>query len=196
MFHRSNNWATTRLHLLAYPFTIINSVVPVVLRLLGLSAGAGILQSLFHEAPGSSMAGFVGLAISFALNLPSSIGAVVWSISLLEQKMCSVQRLKEVVSEIATTIDAEGRTVIASAIDQIVVTSARNLPQRRTGIQLRNVEVSYQRLRNPSIALDPISMRETQRFARENLPAALSGITIDAQAGEHIGIIGRNGAGR
>lgn len=185
---RSNNWATTRLQLLAFPFTILNSVVPVYLRLLGLSAGAGLLQQFFHESKGSQMAGFVGLAISFALALPTAIGSVVWSISLLEQKMCSVQRVREIVTEIGPTVDND-------LMEQVLVNDIRNLPER-TGLQLKNVGVSYQKLKNQSLALDSLAIEQTRRFSRENLPPSLSGVTVEALPGEHVGVIGRTGAGQ
>lgn len=100
----SSSWATTRLQLLSFPFTLLNSVIPIVLRLLQLSAPVDFVGKLISTTDGTSFtssAGFIGIGISLALALPSSIGALVWSFASLEQKMCSVQRVQTLVNELS-----------------------------------------------------------------------------------------------
>lgn len=195
----SNNWATTRLQLVAFPFTVINTVVPVFLKLLGMSAGAGLLEELFHQPQAASspqMAGYIGLAISFALAFPTAIGSVVWSISLLEQKMCSVQRVKEIVTELGFAIDSEGKIQRPEgAPEEIVKTTMKEFPPRN-GLQIRNVEVCYQKFRLASLGVFTSEVEEEEdRLARVNLPPTLIDITVEARRGEHIGVIGRTGSG-
>lgn len=70
-----------------------------------LSAPVEFLAKLVSQSDNrafTSSAGFVGIGISFALALPSSIGALVWSFSSLEQKMCSVQRVETLVKELGS----------------------------------------------------------------------------------------------
>lgn len=133
------------------------------------------------------MAGFVGLAFSFALSLPTALGSVMWSISLMEQKMCSVQRVREVLAECEPNVDEEE---LQQEENQFSICSTKDLAYR-SGIKFDNVEVSYQKLIPQFDAL----RGEGQRFAKEHLPPSLINITVEAKPGEHIGVVGRTGSG-
>lgn len=148
--------------------------------------GAGLLQRVFDVPEGSQMAGFVGLAVSFALVLPDSMGDIVWCISYLEESMCSVQRVREMMTDIGM-VDTEGQ-LICSKLEEVVVHDIEDLPQR-TGLQLKNISVSYQRVSS-------IASTEQIQQRLENLTPSLSGVTVEALPGEHVGVIGRTGAGR
>lgn len=195
---RSSTWANTRLQLLAYPFTVLNSVVPILVKLLGLSASLGFIHNLvgMSALKGPEMAGFVGLAVSLALALPSSIGAVMWSLGFLEQKMCSVQRVREIALGLSRQTDIPS---LKTHYDRsLAICDVNELPTIRTGVRLENVEVSYQTAmevhlqeKSPDAPLDGVAIQ----FRRENLPSSLRNVTATAGAGEHIGVIGKTGAG-
>lgn len=177
------------------------------LNLLGLSAGVGFLQSFFPQPQGSQMAGFIGVAISFALALPQAIGDVMWSLSLMEQKMCSVQRIREITNTLDTAINASSNIhdgsdgLLFHERSQEVIRSINDLPSR-AGVKLENVDVSYQQLTEISKGTDHSTgaalktEKRGNRFAMEILPPSLIDITVEALPGEHIGIIGRTGSGK
>lgn len=178
---RSSNWASTRLQLLAFPFTVINYIAPIYLKPLGFATGAGLLQWFLDEPSKSQTAGFIGLAISFALALPASIGSLVLSVSVMETKFCSLQRINEVVVEALPDSEENG------------IAEDEGCLQARSGVRLEKVDVCYQELRD--ISSDSSRCCESQRFARTSLPPALVGVTAEARPGEHVGVIGRTGSG-
>lgn len=139
-------------------------------------------------------AGFVGLAMDSATRLPKYIGDCALHCSMIERSMCSVQRIRE----LADITGAE------SSCDKLVVTKGRkashypvetyvDFPIARTGVRLENVSVAYQRVKEEDLSSDGQTGEET--FTREFLEPALKEISAFAKSGEHIGVVGRTGAG-
>lgn len=197
----TNSWATTRLQLFAFPFTVLNSVVPITLGLLGLPFQLGFLSALLDSKQSTVPAGYVGFAISLALALPTSVAGVVWSVALLEQKMCSVQRVKEIISG-ARTVSAAAPLQQVREEEEEVLKELHDLPTDRTGLALHDVSVTYETLAETAqraaegrrAAAEEESA--TGLMEREALPPSLTHVTAVAGPFDHVGIVGRTGAGK
>lgn len=173
------NWTDMRLRFLAFPFGLLNTIVPVLVAFVGPKDGVlrAILQPLkFTRAPA-----FTSFALSFALDVPWVIGSVVHLLAEVEGRMCSVQRVKEL-------IDLKDSPDVQQKRQEETVVSLLDMPTTRTGISMIDLEVAYYKPVPPAHAAN--------HFARQTLTPALRGITVTAAAGEHIGVVGRTGAGK
>lgn len=74
------------------------------------------------------------------------------------------------------------------------------MPRCRRGIEIVDVEVAYQELSSsfptPVKSKNQKNKKQQQHFARRNLTPVLRDITVSAEAGQRIGVIGRTGAGK
>lgn len=186
-------WANTRLQLLAFPFTVFSSIVPVLVALLGVvSAGSwgSFLSCYLPESFFAPTVGFLGLAATYAMMLPSAASEIVLCTASLDKSMCSVQRLKELLESIqnsATTQHNKSQTDSSAIIQNL-----SDMPTQRTGLVLSHVEVAYRRVVNDAST----SASGSVQYAPTYYPPSLIDISIKIQPGDHVGIVGRTGAGK
>jgi ABC-type multidrug transport system fused ATPase/permease subunit len=170
---------------LSFPFTIVNSLLPIVLKLLGLSIGDSLTSFLFNTDPGSPMAGFAGLGLSLALGIASQLGSIVWVIGGLEGFSCSVDRIHKIVSidkELESELDITGRDDVNEFEER--------------GLILQNIEICY-RAPVPE-DFDLRNEKDTSKKANQTtrLPPAIIDFSAEVKPGQHIGVVGRSGSGK
>lgn len=118
------------------------------------------------DAASSSYAAMAGLSISMALSVVQTLNWMVRMSAEMETQIVSVERIKEY-SELPTEpIAPPPELALRSPLPD-------SWPQRGA-----------------------ISMRDLRLKYRPTLPYVLSGVTLDIGAGEHVGIVGRTGAGK
>ncbi|XP_053990977.1 ATP-binding cassette sub-family C member 5-like isoform X2 [Hylaeus volcanicus] len=222
-------WASTRLALLSFPFTFFNSVVPFILRSLNIVAPiqffSGLLFGYTQQADAATSAGFTGLAIWLAIRLPTSLGAILWSFSDLEQKMCSLERIESMI----TMFGSQKQPLIIRQnkftsnpitphlkntpslfkkcvyryeddIDAHLVSRSENIVHKITEIPSNHVIMKVLNL-SVSYQVDLSSShkspeQQTETCSSFQEPCALRIPNVSAKSGDFIGIVGRTGSGK
>lgn len=190
-------WATTRLQLLASCFTILNSVVPIILALIGLETlQQNSLSKFFTGKSFVQTAAFVGLSATYAMELPRFVGDLVLNVSFLDKVMCSAQRVQGFI-QMTNEAQQSTKTGAAGLKEKDCIKTVDAMPLTRTGLHIDNVEIAYRMQFTEDITTDPVQKNCQQGKPSASLyyPPAVKHFSAFVQAGEHVGVIGRTGAG-
>lgn len=190
-------WGTTRLQLLASSFAVINNVIPIMLTLVGLETfKMGVLSKLFSGKQFIQTAGFVGLGATYAMEMPRYVGDLVLNVAYLDKAMCSIQRIQTLVGLTSRAQESASKTwkCVTEA-----VTKVDDMPQKRSGLTIDDVEVSYRLPCSEASAFESLDDQGNDVAGGApavHFPPSISGFAAVVKPGDHIGIIGRTGAGK
>ncbi|XP_014255576.1 multidrug resistance-associated protein 7 [Cimex lectularius] len=137
------------------------------LQLIGvvMITGVAILATLRHHLDFAEP-GLIGLAISYALTLTSSIGGLVNAVTETEREMVSVERVSQYLNNAYIGLEGEDKSPSSVVIPF-------GWPTQGV-ISFHNVFYRYS----------------------ESLPYSLNEVTFVTRPGEKIGVVGRTGAGK
>ena len=138
----------------------------------GASYGGGA-----SGAVGSSSAGFVGLALSYALSISWLLQGTLRTVMQAEVDLVSVERNLQYVNGIPQEEEAQGG---AGGAGGAAAPLARVAVAPPDGWPLRG-----------AISFEDVRMRY-----RPELPLALRGVSFEIGGGERVGVVGRSGSGK
>eukprot|EP00908_Phaeocystis_cordata_P022659 Transcript_508.p1 GENE.Transcript_508~~Transcript_508.p1 ORF type:complete len:801 (+),score=373.02 Transcript_508:98-2500(+) len=168
-------WLDLNVELLGCAFAATVVVYAIVDRLLS-HAGAGGAAAA-GGAVGGSSAGFVGLALSYALGISWLLQGTLRTVMQAEIDLVSVERNLQYVTGIPQEEEAArgagGAAAAAPMLTRVVVAPPEGWPQRG------------------AVRFDGVQMRY-----RPELPLALNRVSFAIEGGERVGVVGRSGSGK
>jgi ABC-type multidrug transport system fused ATPase/permease subunit len=185
-------WGTTRFQLLASTFSLFDSIIPSLFALIGLNyITYDSVASLFHLTSFVKATAFLALGATYAMELPHCVNDIVSTMTYLDKSMCSVQRVKAMTQLTKEVAKHENSIKAGTCIYDI-----SEMPFKTSGVRLNNIHVSY-RLRCQERFIKNLykNSDDLQSLKNNFLPPCIVGFDAFAAPGEHVGIIGRTGAG-
>eukprot|EP00917_Polyrhabdina_sp_WS-2016_P024788 GHVP01053554.1.p1 GENE.GHVP01053554.1~~GHVP01053554.1.p1 ORF type:complete len:1494 (-),score=253.87 GHVP01053554.1:345-4826(-) len=182
-----NAWLTLQLSVVLMPLTVLNWAIPIYLNFFGFGFLQGFFRTNFQTM--SFMPTFYMLGMEASNRLPEMAKLLLWKLSLSESKMISLQRIKEY-----TPMECDPPIAIPSAsilskipffAPPIGSKSSMVLPlEASSEIVLSQVSFAYKK----SVFVNGESRdTETPVFKK---------MTLNANTGDKIAVIGRSGSGK
>lgn len=193
----TNNTYTDLLNKTTYASAYANRWLGLRLEALGMTLIFGVTTLAVLTPPGKSSASMIGLVLSYTMQI---LGVMTWSVRQFtetESQLSAVERVSEYSEPPFPQEEAGGLESFMKEQQELNASMTRTnsaglISEER--MQQLNSGVAHRRHRWPrkgQIDFDRVVMRY-----REDLPAALREVSFSIRPGEHVGIVGRTGAGK